>query len=51
MVGHPMGGLAMMGYRVVALAVSGVSIAVYFANARGDRSHPAEVMPELVEGR
>ena len=51
MVGHPMGGLAMMGYRVVSLAVSGVSIAVYFANARIDRSHPAEVMPELVEGR
>ena len=50
MVGYPMGGLAMMGFRVVSLAVSTVSMSVYLANAQGSRSREVETVLELAEG-
>jgi hypothetical protein len=49
MVGHPLGGLAMMGFRVVSLAVSAVSIAVYLANAGPPVRRESEPIPEPAE--
>jgi hypothetical protein len=51
MVGHPLGGLAMMGFRLVSLAVSAVSIAVYLAQAQapGRRVSESEPIPEPAE--
>jgi uncharacterized membrane protein YbhN (UPF0104 family) len=49
MIGHPMGGLAMMGFRLISLAVGAVSISVYLANAHEFRSREPEVLLELVE--
>ena len=49
MIGHPLGSLAMMGFRVVSLAVSGVSIMVYLANAGSLPRPAAETIPALAE--
>jgi len=49
MIGHPLGGLAMMGFRVVGLAVSGVSILVYLANSGGLPGHAVEASLEFTE--
>jgi uncharacterized protein (TIRG00374 family) len=48
-IGYPLGSLAMMGFRVVSLAVSGVSILVYLANSQSLPSHASETIPELAE--
>jgi uncharacterized protein (TIRG00374 family) len=45
MMGHPMGGLAMLGFRVLGLALTCVSITVYITNGRGLRQ--ATVAPEV----
>jgi uncharacterized protein (TIRG00374 family) len=50
MVGHPLGGLAMMGFRVVSLAVSAVSITVYLANAQGPGRRGPEPIPVSAKG-
>lgn len=50
MIGHPMGGLAMMGFRVVSLAVSGVSILIYLANAQHLQSFKAKTSLDVTEG-
>src|SRR5262249_19119819 len=50
MVGHPLGSVSMMGFRVVSLAVSAVSISVYLANAGGLRSPGPEVIMKPSEG-
>jgi hypothetical protein len=52
MIGHPLGGLAMMGYRVVGLAVVTVNVVVCGASFRGLRSQATEPepVPELAEG-
>jgi uncharacterized protein (TIRG00374 family) len=49
MTGHEMGGVAMMGFRVVSLAVSAVSITVYLTNLREFRLREAEVVPVAAE--
>ena len=49
MTGHEMGGVAMMGFRVVSLAVGAVSITVYLTHLREFRPREAEVIPVAAE--
>jgi uncharacterized protein (TIRG00374 family) len=50
MIGHPLGGLTMIGFRVVGLAVTLVNVAFCLATYRGLRSKGAEAIPELAKG-
>jgi uncharacterized protein (TIRG00374 family) len=43
LLGHPAGALAMLSYRVVALAVAGVSVVVYFLHSGEVAREPAEL--------
>jgi uncharacterized protein (TIRG00374 family) len=49
MIGHPLGGLAMMGFRVVGLAVVTVNVVLCGASYRGLRSQASEPVAELAE--
>src|SRR5262249_3956299 len=50
MIGHPLGGLTMIGFRVVGLVVTVVNVLVCLASSRRLPGQVVETLPELVEG-